>query len=495
MKKYRFLSLMLCIILLLQSAAVPIWAAETEEETLESTAAEETEPTKTVVSSGSVSVTNGCRTINGQMPLGGTERLLDTAQAAFVYETTSDTVIYSYNADQRLYPGSLAKILTALIAIEKCDLDAEVTVSTREISQLPLGSITAGLKNGEVVTVRDLLYWLILTSANDAALVLAAYMGGDEDGFVEIMNQRALEIGCTATYFTNCHGLDDSQQYTTARDIARITYAASENPTFAEIFYATSYTVPATNKNEEERTIYSGNHLVYDGVLPQFKDSRVTGGMPSYVSASSGASIALTAQANNMNLVVVIMGCTRTYKENGWSVEYYGNFNEAWDILDYSFDGYKVNRLLYKGQALKQFTVANGENDVVAGCAINLDTVLPSVVQTENLNYQYSIPSALSAPITKGQQLGTVQIWYNNSCVAETEIYALSDIRSASNSGLEIYGASRDDSDISGILTFLGILLLIIVVPYVCLMVYHSVRRSRLRARRRRRRASRRRSR
>ena len=490
MKKNKFLILILCLALLIRGAALPAAATEASEE-------EATEATVALANVGDAAIVNGCRTMEGMSSLAGSDRILDTASAAFVYELNTDTLIYSYNPDLRLYPGSLSKMLTALIAIEYGELSDQITVSTREISQLPVGSITAGLKNGEVVTLEDVLYALILTSANDAALIVAEYVAGDEASFVKLMNERAVELGCTNTYFTNCHGLDDAAQYTTARDMARITKAAAENETFKEIFGATKYTIEPTNKYEEQRKLESGNHLVYDAVLPQFNDTRVTGGMPSYVSAASGASIAFTAEDNGMSLVVVLIGCTRTYKDNGWQADYYGNFNEALDVLEFVYNGYRINRVVYTGEALKTFQVGNGLNAVV-GCPLeDIDSVVPTGTKMSNLIEKYAIVNGgLNAPIKEGDKIATVQLWYGTSCIAETELYAMSDISSVTDTGLSISSAaSRDDSNLSDFLGFLGVLCLIILVPLAVYLTYNSIMRSRVRARRRRRRASRRRSR
>lgn len=508
MKKYRVICLILSLVMLLQLTCIRVRADETD-------ASDATEPSEQEeyvhqiavpqVSDGSVSITSGCRTIEAQMPLGGTEKLLQSAQSAFVFETTTETVVYAYCPDIRLAPGSLSKIMTALIAIEVGNLDDIVTVSTHEISQLPTGAITLPFKSGEQVTVRDLLHALILESANDAALLIAEYIDGNEVAFVERMNQKVQELGCINTYFTNCHGLDDPQQYTTARDMAKITWYATQNPTFAELFRATSYTIQSIHEQEEADEVKenkrraglaSGNYLIYDLYLPQFNDNRVTGGMPSFVSAASGASISFTAEAGGMSYVFVLLGCSRTMEDNGWKVKYYGNFNEALDILKYTFDGYTINRLLYEGQTLRQFSVSNAENDVAACSNVSMDTVLPKEARMANLSLRYSVnDGGLSAPLKEGQRIGTVQFWYNSCCVAEAPLYAKSEVRPAGNSGLEIFGATKDDSDIGGVLKFLGVVLLVVLVPVTGYLVYNHLRRQMARARRRRRRASRRRSR
>ncbi len=499
MKKCRVLWLLLSLILCLQCLVVPVGATQTGAEATEPEPTGETEPvaTEPPVVYSDAAVLNGCRTIDGQFPLAGSDRMVETAQAAFVYEQNTNTVIYAYNADIRLAPGSLAKIVTCMIALEQGDLDDIITVSTRNISQLPHGSLTAELKEGEQVTLRDVLYCLILKSANDAALIVAEYIVGNELAFVELMNEWVKEHGCDNTFFTNCHGLEDTRQYTTARDLAKITQEACRNENFREIFGAKTYKLGPTNKDAEEETLESGNYLRYERYLPQFHDERVTGGMTSYISPESGASIAFTAEDNGMSLVFVVLSAQRRYREGStWRVQYYGNYEEAQDLINYTFNGYRIKRLLYDNQAMRQFTVNNGDIDVV-GCVQTVqDSVLPVEARMSNLTPRFSISDGgLSAPLAKGQRIGSVQLWYNSSCIVETDLFAASAVRERSNSGLTIYGATRDDSDVLEVLSFLGILVLIVLVPFAAYLGYNALRRSRARARRRRRRSYRRRSR
>lgn len=477
MKKKRIIILLLCVCLLLQTLPAHVSAEEgDQEETL----------------TGNVTVDNGCKTIEAMSPLGGNQRRLETAQAAFVYEVSTDTVIYSYNPDLKLYPGSLSKMLTALIAIEQVPLTEKITVSTREISKLPVGSITAKFKEGEIVTMEDVLHALILTSANDAALIIAGHIGGNEATFVEMMNQRARKIGCTNTQFTNCHGLDDINQHTTARDMARITTEAMKNETFAKIFGTMSYDVPPTNRSEKKRELASGNHLMYDLVITKYNDRRVTGGMPSYSSAIAGASIAFTAKDKGMDLVFVIMGANRTFNDNG-NADYYGNFDEAQELLIYTFGGYKVNQLLYPGMSLHQFKVNDGECNVVGTPKVSMNAVLPADAHMNNLIMKYSVmDGGIKAPIEEGDKIASVQLWYGASCMAEVDLFAMNDVRDQDETGVEIYGPSRNDSNIWGLL---AIVLLILVGVFGAYLAYNSYRRAMARARRKKKRASRRRSR
>lgn len=500
MKKFRNLCFALCLLLLLQCTAAPVLASETTDpaDTTETApAVEVTEPyvEPPTVEFGSASVSNGCRTINGMTPLAGNDRLLKSAQAAFVYEISTQTVIYSYNPDIHLYPGSLSKMLTALIAIERGNLDEEITFSTKWNSSLPGQAIVADLKEGEIVTMEALVYWVLLASANDAAMNIAGHIAGTQEAFVELMNQKAAEIGCTDSHFSNVHGLDDPEQYTTARDMAKIVQYAIKNATFKEIFGSKGYDVPPTNKVDEERTIETDNHMIYDFYLPQFTDQRVTGGKTSST-AGAGSSLVCTAEDDGMELILVVMGAQREYASSG-KATYYGNFEEIKDLIELSFNGYKIARVLYPDMALSQFPVLGGECDAVGQPDIAVNSVLPADCQLDNLIFRYTVEGGgLSAPIQQGQKIATVQVWYRTSCVTESEVFAMNPVRSTVNSGVTIHStASRDDSNLTGVLRFLFIACLVILIPLGAYLAINHARRLAARNRRRRRRASRRRSR
>lgn len=500
MKKIKAICLLLCAVLMLQCGMVTVRATETEEtEVVTETQAAASTTMVPEVAYGSASINNGCRTINGQTPLGGSDRILQTSQAAFIYEANTQTVIYAYNADQPVYPGTLTKIMTALLVIENCDdLQAVMTCSTRWNSGLPADAIDVGIKEGEEMTVYDLLCCMIIGSGNDAAVILANSFAPNEAAFVTMMNQRAKEIGCVDTHFTNCTGLDDPEQYTTARDMAKITLEACKNAKFKEIFCDTSHTVKNTNRRGEKDAISlsTNNYLMHKLILEQFYDERVQGGVASYTN-ESGASVSFLAEDKGMSFIMVTLGGTRTNVPNSWRIQYYGNFEEALDMLKFSFDGFRLCRLLYPGQPLSQFSVLDGESMVVGQSNIAFDAVLPVNVQLKNLIFRYSVTDGgLTAPVDAGDLISTVQIWYRTSCITETEVFAMHDVAKESDSGLTIQtGPSRSDTDVTDILMFLGIACLVVIIPFGLYVGVNYARRAVRRAKRRRRRASRRRSR
>ena len=434
---------------------------------------------------GSVCILNGCRTIDGYVPLGGSDRRLDSAQAAIAFERSTGTLVYAYNPDTRLSPGGLTKMVTALLAIEYCDLQDVVTVSSRNISRLPGGTQNVNLKEAEQLTVNDLIHCLIMQGANDAAIALAEHIAGNQEAFVSMMNGRVRQMGCTNTNFTNVHGLDSGQNVTTARDMARIFIEATRNETFRNLIAETTYTVPATNRSEA-RSFESQNYLVDSKNIQKFYDTRVTGGMQS-ASTNSGASLVCTAEYRNMDMIFVVMGCTRQMYENGWQVKVYGNFEEAQSLINFVFNTYKSNRILYSGQALKQFSVSGGESNVVAEPHLDLDSVLPSDAQMSNLIMEYT-DKGLTAPINKGDVVATVEVWYRNTCLHEAELYAMSDVRAASNSGMQVLGgADRRDAEsrLSRIVLIVCVSILAAVGGYLAINYILRVRR-RAKTRRRR---------
>lgn len=493
-------SLLLCLLMLVQM--LPVFAAATAADTTENVQNETVPPvfqdSQLDMSSGLTTILNGCRTMDAQVPMGGDSKMLDTAVSAFVYERNTGTLIYSYNPDHKMQPGTFTKLVVAIVALENGNLDDVVTVNSMSYKSLPGGAVTAKpyLKEGEELTLRDLLHLMILTWANDATITIAEHIAGNQENFIRMMNDWVKRAGCTNTTFLNCHGLGSTEQRTTARDLARIVEEATKNAQFRELFGANSYSVPATNKTEAARDLKALNYLKEETYMPNLVYKGVTGGIAHY-SEVSGASLVCTAEKNGMSYTVVVLGCTRTFKSNGWSVESYGNYEEAWDLLEYAFQNYKHCRLLHEGQSMTQFPVIGGENQVVVQTHTSMDAILPINAKLDNLILKYTLKDGgLTAPIEKDERIGNLQVWYRNACVAEADLFSMSSVRSLDTLDLDIQGAaSRDDSNFMQFLTFVGIVCLVIMIPLAIYLIVNNTRRIMARNRRRRRKQQRRRSR
>ena len=499
MKKNKFISILLCFAICLQCLLLPVMAAEVAETSASNDLLmPETLPVPTATEPpafGTVCIQNGCRTINGMTPLAGSDPRLATAQSVFLYEVNTDTVVYAYNPDTKVHPGTLAKILLSMIVLENCEMDEEVTVTEGIQSYIPSGAGNIKLKSNEVMKVGDLVHAVIMQNANDAAVALAHYVAGTTGDFLTMMNNRAKQLGCTNTEFGNISGLYTAESFSTGRDIAKIVREAIKNPDFKEIMKTQTYTIPATEMMEE-RSFNTQNYFIYDRDLQDFFDDRVTGGMQSY-HADTGASIAVTAESKGMNYIGVVLGAVRTFAENGWMPLNYGNFNEMSELLEFGFSQFKVNRIIYDGMSLNQFVVNGAESYVVGEARVDIDSVVPNSAQMNNLQMNYKIvDGGLRAPIQEGQLIATLEVQYRSSILAEAEVYAVSGVKSIDNTGVTIRStAVRSDSDESGILSVIGTICVIIIGLAAAYLAFNAYMRSRMRAQRKKRRAARRRTR
>ena len=433
-------------------------------------------------SSDSVAVTNGCRTVRAHMALGGSEKLAETAEAVVLYELNTDTMVYNWNIDKVIDPTGMVKILTALVALEHGNLDDEVTVKRSTLNTVTIGAVSANLQAGEVMLLRDLLYCVMVSSANDAAAVLAEHVGGSQAAFVE--------LGCTNSCFYNVHGLSGTQQYTTARDLAIITEAALENELFTTMFCAANYTVPATNKSDE-RYIMTTNYMLSDESVKNHVDSRVTGGKTAAASLTN-RSLICTAEVGSSRYLCIVMGAEAKVSDDGFVVLRYGSFEETKAVLNYGFQNFAVRQVANTMQTFAQYAVAGGENDVVVKVTEDLYTVLPMNYDPELLVFDTMMDATLlQAPIAADDRLGTLKVSYGNIVLGTFDLVAM---HSVALDGSVIQDAelleqeSPKPFDVRRMLIRLGMILagILLVVALVLLIIriVNNVRKIRMYRRR-----------
>ena len=375
---------------------------------------------------------NSGNSIDAQISLLGNEQLIENAKSVFLYETNSDTLMYAWNPDEQMIPSSLVKLMTMLVAIEKGNLSDAVTVTQNVVDMIPRDAVKSkpALVADEVISLENLILCMMVGSANDAAAVIAEHVGGSQLEFVRMMNEKAAEIGCTGTEFTNAHGIQDNIQHTTARDVARIIDYALDNEQFVKIFNMPHCVVPATNK-AKERNILTNNYLISMDDLTIYYDPRVTGGRTG-VNNDGSRCIASVSESNGMKLICVVMGSQSTLHEESLAIKAFGGFNETRKLLDIGYGGYKTAQILYAGQSLVQRTVLNGSGTVTLGPDVYVSAVLPDKVTNSELTYRYGdIGGELSAPIKKGDKVSSVEVWYGNLCIAQADLYAMNSVRMA----------------------------------------------------------------
>lgn len=429
MKKTPFLALLLSIVLCFGLVCVPAAAEDTTDPT-ETTAPDITTQVPDVTFDGTdASITHGCRSLNARYPLHSGERVISYSKAAVLYEVNSGTMLYMENPDTTMYPSSLVKVMTALLAVENGDLDEVVTVTATALDAVPKSAMKVKLQVGEQMSLRNLLYCMIVGSGNDAATVIAEHIGGNQQKFVEMMNKRAKELGCTGTTFMNAHGLHDPKQVTTARDMAKITTKVLDYPDFMTIFGTDKYSVPATNTSAA-RYLITVNYMLDIEYRFSFYNSKVTGGRTG-ITEFDERCLVVTAQDDDSTFVGVILGAEPAFrKDNPEQITRHGSFEDMDKLLDMGFGKYSVNQVLYRGQILEQIHIPNGENDIVVGPMTDLFCTLPDGVTADQLtNRVQMISSVVEAPIRRGDRIAIVQMWYGNTCVAQAQVQALNDAK------------------------------------------------------------------
>ena len=225
-------------------------------------------------------------------------------QSCVLLDNETNAVICSLNRDTQRYPASTTKVMTCLLALENLDLGATVTMTEEGVAGVADDSSNAGTVVGEEFTVEQCLYMLMLKSANDIANQLAVEMGGSLEGFADMMNERALSIGCTGTHFHNPSGLPDEEHYTTAMDLALIFQEALRNEKFREIISTLTYTVPPTNKYDDERT-YSNHNSLIDPDSEYYCEECI-GGKTGFTNAAQ-RTLVTAAEKNGRTLICVTM--------------------------------------------------------------------------------------------------------------------------------------------------------------------------------------------
>ena len=400
MKKICFFRRMLCVVLAMLIFAVPAASTSVDED---------------------LSVEQGAHSIDGKIPVVGPLEELALAPAAIMYDVTDDTIVYATDPDTPYNPAGLVKLMTGLIVAEKGNMSDMVTI-TQETLDDCVGSYGIDFQPGEVVSMLDLLNCIMLEGANIAAVAAAKHVSGDLETFVAEMNAYAAELGCTGTHFTNVDGLHNEAQTTTARDVVKILVALSKNHAAYEAF--TTYAVRTSPTNlAEDRRLYNPAYIFNRNLGSNHYDARVTG-CKIGETIEGKRNIVVTAGNGSVELIGVILGSTSEITPDGSK----GFYKEIRILMDRILNGHYSTKILYENQVLEQFAVKNGESHVTACSKIDVLTSLPNNITNSDLTYLYEGVNSIEAPIKAGDKISYVQIWYNNICLAQADLFALHDV-------------------------------------------------------------------
>lgn len=349
------------------------------------------------------------------------------SSSCLLMEEITGKILYSKNANSIMYPASTTKIMTAILTLENCNLSDTAVVSHNAVFSIPSGYSTASLVEGEVLTIEQLLNVLLIPSANDAAVVLAEHIAGSVEAFSDMMNSKAVELGCLNTHFVNPNGIHNENHYSTAYDLALIGRYAMQFPTFKEISSKTRYTLPITNAySKEDRIFNTTNDLIkpnYSSSPTNYYYKYATGGKTGYTDPA-GQCIVATATKDNISLIAVTL---------------HGDFTEdnlsqrALDckaLFEYGFNNFSMVSIAQKGDVASNMKVPNATKDSSSLDLLYSDDIyafVPNGFDTSSVTPNIKLSSAF-APIAQDTVLGTISYdidGSNYSCnlLASHEVY------------------------------------------------------------------------
>ena len=346
------------------------------------------------------------------------------AQNAILMDAQTGTVLYEKNADEKAYPASITKLMTVLLGLENGNLSDVITMSHDAIYSIEPGSSHISLLEGEEVTLEQLLYAIMLRSANEAANAVAEYVDGSMDAFAVHMTERAKELGCTNTNFLNANGLHDENHYTTAHDMALIMQELLKHEEFLTIASSVYYEIGPTNMQTETRYLHGQNQLMRSNST-YYRDY-VIAGKTGYTDQARNTLVSAATQ-NGTTLIAVTMGC------NG--AEHY---TDSIALYEYGFANFKTATLMTQEQTAQTVSVTETiDNDTTEKGkvqAIAMDDIAVTVpIDTDVSVYQTSVTcnDTASAPVAAGDELGKITVTdgdgntvYTTSLFANTDVAA-----------------------------------------------------------------------
>ena len=367
------------------------------------------------------------------VPAYGLEDIDIEATAVLLLDGESEAVLFEENAHARRYPASITKVMTALVVLEaieegKLRMEQEITATVNAVSGLPADASTAGIQGGEVLTVEQLLYCLLVSSANEVGNIFAEELYGSVPAFVDVMNRRAKELGCADTHFVNTSGLPDDNHYTTAWDIWLFTREAMKHDIFMTICNTKAYTVPATNMSGE-RELHSTNLLISNWRALGYLYSGAQG-IKTGTTDAAGHCLVSTAVRADRRLVSVVLGCDEMPDPiNGGTVSM--SFTETARLFDWGFDNFSTRTVLTADEMIAEVPVLLSQqtNYVVVHPAYDATAVLPNDLAIEDLERTVTFDrEVVNAPIMAGDRLGEITLSYGDRDYVTVPLLAMSDV-------------------------------------------------------------------
>jgi|GEM_PF-686813 len=333
-----------------------------------------------------------------------------SAENAMIFNVEIGTILFQKNIDEKIYCGFLSRLMTCILLVEsEEDLSQIITISSEVRNQTPQVS-SANLKTNEKISLLDLLKCVLVANSQEAAIAIAHHISGDTEKFVALMNNRAKELNANNTTFTNPHGYWSkyTTQLTTSRDTALIISQALK---LDYIFEYSDKTFVNISVNEKNRPLYTRNHLIDNSSQYNIKQAE---GISVYYDERVNASIATVTVYKNMRLVSLVTS----------SIGLLSGYNDIKTMVEFSLKEYEYRKLIKQNAPIKEISVKLAKNrdflTVVAEDTIEF--TIPKSVSNDEMVYIYDLPDSLTAPVKKGDIIGTVTIEYDGRLYGKTNL-------------------------------------------------------------------------
>ncbi len=346
---------------------------------------------------------------------------VNSSDSALLIDMNSGRLLYGKNINKRIYPASTTKIMTGILAIEMGNFDDVVTVSSEAIAPITIYDSQIGLLVGEKLTLEQLVNAMLIPSANDAANAIAVHLAGSIDGFIEIMNQKAKELGMNNTHYESVCGMHNDNHYTTANDLALLSQYAMKNETFRNIVKTATYKIGPTNKYDAERNLSSTNLFLSSA----YHKYPLCTGIKTGHTSKAGYCLVSSAQYENMNLLSVVMGCQNEDLE---SKAY--SYIDSKALYDFGFKNYMNKVVAAPGDIVHTSEVyeAKGKKSAELTVDNTINALVPVKNGSQEITAEFNLPEQISAPIAKGTVLGTVTYSYEGTIIATSNLVMVNDV-------------------------------------------------------------------
>lgn len=326
-----------------------------------------------------------------------------SAETAILIDAKTGQVLYKKNHNQTMYPASTTKLMTALLALENCELTDSFIFSENAVMSIPSGSSSIAMQPNEEMTIEESLYAIFLRSANEVTNGLAEYIGGDLDNFAVMMTDRAKELGCENTNFINSHGLYDENHYTSAYDLALIGQELLKQEGILEILQSIYYEIPPNDIQPETRYLHGQHQMMKTSSM--YYDELVIGGKSGFVNESLNTLVTF-AENDDITLIAVVLRCSPSEQ-----------YEDTATLFEYGFSNYKTLDLLNQqntSQSIKIVENINNQSYTLDEITLltpeDISITVPLDVTEENLVITYSFPTEVDAPIYENDSIGYIEI-------------------------------------------------------------------------------------